>query len=186
MARTHIVTVRDKADRMATITATDAITTDENGDHIYPNCHPPVYHASSPSNNSFYCDSKPGHSDSNKNGSKGGTNTASNANCPPAAQFPGPLAPTGTRTALEDAKTRATASAAHAAAAATKTAYPPSPTSPTAPALIVTSGTMGLDMAVTTADTTNTADIKVVADTTGNTDVICLLDSQMTRVIRLD
>ena len=128
MARTHIVTARDKADRLATITTTDAITTDENGDHIYPNCHPPVYHASSPSNNSFYCGSKPGHSNSNENGSKGGTNTASNANCPPAAPFPGPSAPTGTRAALEDAKARATASAAHAAAAATKMAYPPAST----------------------------------------------------------
>ena len=36
---------------------------------------------------------------------------------------------------------------------------------------------------VTTADTTDTAHIKVVADTTGNTDVIHLLDSQTTGVI---
>ena len=111
------------------------------------------------------------------------TNTASNANCPPAAPFPGPLAPTGTRAALEDVKARATTSAAHAAAAATKTAYPPAPTPMTTPALIVTSGTVSLDMAVTTADTTDTADTKVVADTTGNTDVIYLLDLQMTGVI---
>ena len=178
MARTHIVTARDKADRLATITATGATTTDENGDHIYPNCHPPVYHASSPSNNSFYCGNKPGHSNSNKNGSKGDTNTASNANCPPAAPILGPSAQIGTRAALEDAKARATASAAHAAAAAMKMAYPPATTPSTAPALIVTSGTM-----VTTVDTTDTADIKVVADTTGNIDVIYLLGSQMTGVI---
>ena len=93
-------------------------------------------------------------------------------------QFQGLRPQTGTRAALEDAKTRATVSAAHAAAAATKTAYSPASTPPTAPALIVTSGTM-----VTTADTTDTADIKVMTDTTVNTDIIYLLDSQMAGVV---